>query len=69
MRTNVVIDDRLIEKAKKQTGLKTKKEVINYALKELVKRKERKRILDLAGKLRWEGDLGEMREGRFGKPC
>lgn len=69
MRTNVVIDEKLIKKAQSYTGLRTKKEVINYALKELVKRKERKKILDLAGKLRWEGDLEEMREGRFGNPC
>ena len=41
MRTNVVIDDRLIKKALNYTGLKTKKEVINYALKELVKRKQK----------------------------
>ncbi len=68
MRTNVVIDEKIIEKAKKYTGLRTKKEVINYALQELIKRKERKEILKLAGKLHWEGDLNEMREGRFGNP-
>jgi Arc/MetJ family transcription regulator len=68
MRTNVVIDEKIIEKAKKYTGLRTKKEVINYALEELIKRKERKEILKLAGKLHWEGDLNEMREGRFGNP-
>ncbi len=68
MRINVVIDEKIIEKAKKYTGLKTKKEVINYALKELIKRKERKEILKLAGELHWEGDLNEMREGRFGNP-
>ncbi len=66
MRTNVVIDDKIMEKAKNYTGLKTKKEVINFALQELIKRKERKEILKLAGKLHWEGDLNEMREGRFG---
>ncbi len=69
MRTNVVIDDKLIKKAQEYTGLKTKKEVIHYALQELVKRKERKKILDLAGKLRWEGNLARMREQRFGNPC
>ncbi len=68
MRTNVVIDEKIIEKAKKYTGLKTKKEVINYALQELIRRKERKEILKLAGKLHWDGDLNEMREGRFGNP-
>jgi Arc/MetJ family transcription regulator len=68
MRTNVVIDEKIIKKAIKYTGLKTKKEVINYALKELIIRKERKEILQLAGKLHWEGDLDEMREVRFGNP-
>jgi Arc/MetJ family transcription regulator len=68
MRTNVVIEEKLIKKALRYTGLKTKKEVINYALQELIKRKERKEILKLAGKLHWEGDLNDMREGRFGNP-
>ena len=68
MRTNVVIDDRLIKKALNYTGLKTKKEVINYALRELVRRKQRKGILNLTGKLHRHGDLDEMREGRFGSP-
>jgi Arc/MetJ family transcription regulator len=64
----VVIDEKIMKKAKNYTGLKTKKEVIHYALQELIKRKERKEILKLAGKLRWEGNLEEMREGRFGNP-
>ena len=68
MRTNVVIEEKLIKKALKYTGFKTKKEVINFALQELINRKERKGILKLAGKLHWEGDLGTMREGRFGNP-
>ena len=68
MRTNVLIDEKIIKKALNYTGLKTKKEVINYALQELIKRKERKEILKLAGKLHWEGDLNQMREGRFGDP-
>jgi len=42
MRTNVLIDEKIIKKALNYTGLKTKKEVINYALQELIKRKERK---------------------------
>ncbi len=66
MRTNVVIDDDLIESGLKYTGFKTKKELINHALKELVSRKRRKAILELEGKLRWEGNLDEMRRGRFG---
>jgi len=65
MRTNVVIDDNLIEEGLTYTGLKTKRELVNYALKELVNRKKRKAILALEGKLHWEGNLKEMRENRF----
>lgn len=65
MRTNVVIDDDLIKKGFFYTGIQTKKQLIDFALKELIKRKERKKILKLKGKLRWEGDLEEMRSSRF----
>jgi Arc/MetJ family transcription regulator len=65
MRTNIVIDDELVEEALAYTGLKTKRELVNYALKELLKRKKRRAILELEGKLHWEGDLNEMRENRF----
>jgi len=65
MRTNIILDDQLIEKAMKYTGIKTKKKLVNMALKELVQRKERKEILKLKGKLHWEGNLDEMRGMRF----
>ncbi len=65
MRTNVVIEDKLVEEGLAFTGLKTKRELVNYALKELVNRKKRKAILALEGKLHWEGNLKEMREDRF----
>jgi len=65
MRTNVVIEDNLIEEGLAFTGLKTKRELVNFALKELVDRKKRKAILALEGKLHWEGKLKEMREDRF----
>ncbi len=65
MRTNVVIDDKLIEEGFTYTGIKTKRELVNYALKELVNRKKRKAILTLEGKLHWEGNLKDMRENRF----
>ena len=65
MRTNVVIEDNLIEEGLAFTGLKTKRELVNYALKELVDCKKRKAILALEGKLNWEGNLKEMREDRF----
>jgi len=65
MRTNIVIEKELIKKGIEYTGLKTKKEVVNFALRELIQRKERKEILRFKGKLHWEGDLEEMRRSRF----
>ncbi|GAB4445024.1 MAG: hypothetical protein OHK0011_26920 [Turneriella sp.] len=61
MRTNVVLDDKLVKEAMKLTGKKTKRELIDYALHELVRRQKRLALLDLRGKIHWEGDLDEMR--------
>lgn len=68
MRTNIVIDEELVKKGIRYTGLKTKKELVNHALKELIQREERKEILRLKGKLHWDGDLEEMRRNRFDDP-
>ena len=65
MRTNIVIDDRLVKKGMKYTGITTKKNLVDHALRELVKRKERKGLLTLKGKLEWEGDLKQIRKRRF----
>ena len=62
MRTNIVIDEELMKKGLHYMGLRTKKELVNYALRELIQRKERKEILRLKGKLHGEGDLEEMRK-------
>ena len=64
MRTNIVIDDRLIEKGMKYTGINKKKQLVDFALRELINRKERKKILALKGKMHWEGNLDEMRRFR-----
>ena len=64
-RTNVVLDEELIGKGMRLTGINTQKDLIDYALRELVRRKEQKRILRLKGKISWEGDLDQMREARF----
>lgn len=64
MRTNIVIDDELVEEAKLLTGVKTKKEVVDLALRDLVARKKRKGILGLEGRMGWEGDLAKLRRGR-----
>ena len=65
MRTNVVIDDDLMAQALESTGLKTKKAVIEEALRVLIRLRSQERARDLRGKLHWEGNLGEMRQGRF----
>jgi hypothetical protein len=64
MRTNVVLDDELIElieRARQLTGLKTKREVIHEALRVLIRLHEQAEIRNLRGKLKWEGDLHEQR--------
>lgn len=61
MRTNVVIDDNLMESALKASGLKTKKDAIEEGLKLLVQVKKQKEIKRFRGKLKWAGNLDEMR--------
>jgi Arc/MetJ family transcription regulator len=64
MRTNIVIDQRLMSEAMRLTGLPTKKAVVEEALHTLIRLKKQQGILELHGKVRWEGNLDEMREGR-----
>ena len=61
MRTNIVIEDELMEKAISLSGGKTKKAVVEEALQLFVKLKEQLQIRDLRGQLYWEGDLDQMR--------
>lgn len=61
MRTNIVIDDKLMADALKATGLGTKKEAVEEGLKLLVRQNKQQAIRKLRGKLKWEGDLDEMR--------
>ncbi|MCY4350352.1 MAG: type II toxin-antitoxin system VapB family antitoxin [Thiotrichales bacterium] len=66
MRTNIVIDDDLLEGAMRATGAKTKREAVELGLAALVRLKKQEEIRGLRGKLRWTGDLDEMRrDGRF----
>ena len=62
MRTNVVIDDELMESAVKSSGLKTKKAVIEEGLKLLVQRSRQAKVREFRGKLKWSGNLDEMRK-------
>jgi len=61
MRTNIVIDDSLMDDALKLTGLKTKREAVELGLKTLIRLKKQEEIRRFRGKLRWEGNLDEMR--------
>jgi Arc/MetJ family transcription regulator len=70
MRTNIEIDDDLIREALRVSGLKTKRAGVEAGLKALVRLNRirlnrQKKILNLAGKVHWEGNLDESREGRF----
>lgn len=62
MRTNIEIDDKLMKDALRLTKLKTKKEVINRALKEYVKYQKRLQLSALQGEVTWIGDLNKMRK-------
>jgi Arc/MetJ family transcription regulator len=65
MRTNIEIDDKLMKEAAKLSGLKTKKEIVYEALRNFVILKKQSEIRKLRGKLKWEGDLDEMRKSRW----
>ena len=62
MRTNIVIDDKLMKEAMRASGAKSKREAVDYALKLVVRVAGQERLLrETKGKLHWDGDLQEMR--------
>jgi Arc/MetJ family transcription regulator len=61
MRTNIVIDDKLMAEAIELSRLKTKKAVVESGLRLLIRIKKQERIKSLRGKLKWDGDLEKMR--------
>lgn len=64
MRTNIVIDDKLMRDALRTTGMKTKREAVEEGLRTLLRLKRQEEIRKLRGKLRWSGDLETMRTDR-----
>lgn len=64
MRTNIVIDDQLMADALKVSGCRTKKEAVEEGLRLLVRRSRQQNIRKLRGRVRWEGDLDELRGGK-----
>jgi len=64
MRTNIEIDDEVLRAAQRLVGTRTTRETVDFALRELVARHERVGVLDLRGRVTWEGDLAQSRRGR-----
>lgn len=61
MRTNIVIDDKLMKDALRATGVKTKREAVELGLQTLVDLRKQEQARKLRGKIAWEGDLDDMR--------
>ena len=64
MRTNIVIDDKLMKETLRATGLKTKREAVELGLRTLLRLRQQAAIRTLRGKIEWKGDLQEMRKDR-----
>ncbi|MCI0444023.1 type II toxin-antitoxin system VapB family antitoxin [bacterium] len=67
-RTNVVLNEQLLEEATRLSGERTYSRTIERALEDFVRRIKAGRILELAGSGLWEGDLSEMRNDQVGSP-
>jgi len=65
MRTNIDLDEGLVARGLHLSGLRTKKELVNMALREFIRKNDQKKILELRGKIQWQGDLELMRESRI----
>jgi Arc/MetJ family transcription regulator len=63
-RTNIELDEKLVDEAMKLTNKKTKKDLVNYAVEELVRKLRRKKVLELEGNIDWIGKLEETRKSR-----
>ncbi|CAB3693478.1 hypothetical protein LMG24238_03238 [Paraburkholderia sediminicola] len=61
MRTTINIDNHLMSDALAATGLKTKREVVEYALQKIIQLKRQENIRNLRGKIKWQGNLDETR--------
>jgi Arc/MetJ family transcription regulator len=61
MRTNIVIDDKLMKETLRLTGLRTKREAVELGLRTIVRLRKQEEIRRFRGKLKWQGDLDAMR--------
>jgi Arc/MetJ family transcription regulator len=64
VRTNVVLDNELVERCQKLTGIKTRRALIDYALHEVLRIHQQRRLMELKGAVMWEGQLDDWREAR-----
>ena len=64
-RTNIELNEKLVDEAMKLTNKKTKKDLVNYAIEELVRKLKRKKVLELEGNIDWIGNLEETRKSRL----
>ncbi|MDQ6664003.1 MAG: type II toxin-antitoxin system VapB family antitoxin [Acidobacteriota bacterium] len=64
MRTNIVIDDKLMRDALRATGLETKRAAVEHGLRTLLRLAKQAKIRRFRGKLDWQGDLNAMRSDR-----
>lgn len=64
MRTNIVIDDKLMADTLRVTGLKTKREAVELGLLTLIRLQKQQEIRRFKGKLQWQGDLSAMRSDK-----
>lgn len=61
VRTNIVVDETLIAAGLKATGLKTRRDLVDFALRDLLRRRSQRALMELKGSVRWDGDLDAMR--------
>jgi len=61
MRTNIVIDDRLITEAMRLSGARTKRQAVEESLRLMVRLKRQEKVRKLRGRMRWTADIGAMR--------
>jgi Arc/MetJ family transcription regulator len=61
VRTNIVIDDKLMKETLRLTGLRTKREAVELGLRTIVRLRKQEEIRKFRGKLKWQGDLDAMR--------
>jgi len=64
MRTNIVIDDKLMKETLRLTGLKTKREAVELGLRTVVRLRKQDDIRRFRGKLKWQGDLDAIRTNK-----